>query len=144
VDYYPGVASGRHTGTVSRDEALSLTVGEVMIASPKTLPADAAVGDVRRVFERPNVRTALLAEADGRFAGALERDALPAGAADDEPARRYAEIQPVTATPETPVTAAVELLERRQEPRLIVLDGDGLTLRGLLCVNTSGTGFCVR
>jgi len=26
----------------------------------------------------------------------------------------------------------------------VVLDEDGVTLRGLLCANTTGTGFCQR
>jgi hypothetical protein len=39
---------------------------------------------------------------------------------------------------------AVALLEGRDEPRLVVLDEDGVTLRGLLCGNPTATGFCVR
>jgi hypothetical protein len=39
---------------------------------------------------------------------------------------------------------ALALLEGRGEPRLVVLDEDGVTLRGLLCADTAGTGFCVR
>lgn len=58
------VASGR---TVSLEEAAQMTVGDVMIAKPQTLPS----------------------------------------------------------------------------PRLIVLDPDRVTLRGLLCANRTATGFCV-
>ena len=39
---------------------------------------------------------------------------------------------------------AVELLDRNREPRLVVLDEDGQTLRGLLCFNQSSASFCVR
>jgi len=47
-------------------------------------------------------------------------------------------------TPATPITDALELLDRSREPRLVVLDEDGTTLRGLLCFNQSSASFCVR
>ncbi len=124
-------------------EATEMTVGEVMIARPKTQPGDALVGDVRRAFEQPSVRTVLLAD-DGVFRGAIERDDVPADAADGEPAITYADPEPVTATPATPVPEAIKLLEDQPEPRLIVLDEDGATLRGLLCFNRGSDEFCVR
>ena len=48
------------------------------------------------------------------------------------------------ATPGMPMSEAVRMLEGRDEPRLTVLDEDGITLRGLLCANGSGAGFCIR
>lgn len=128
---------------MASQEATEMTVGEVMIARPKTQPGDALVGDVRRVFEQPSVRTVLLAD-DGVFRGAIERDDVPADAADGEPAITYADTEPVTATPATPVPEAIKLLEDQPEPRLIVLDEDGATLRGLLCFNRGSDEFCVR
>jgi len=135
--------SERGQGSIPRDQAIGLSVGEVMISRPKTLPVTAVVGDARRLFERPSVRTVLLVE-DEVFRGAVERGALPAAADDGEPVLDYAESEPLTATPEMPMRDAVALLEQRREPRLVVLDPDGVTLRGLLCVNSSATGFCVQ
>jgi len=138
------VASGTpDSRTLSRDEALAKTVGEVMIPAPKTLPSDAVVADVRRVFEKPSVRTVLLAD-DGRFAGLIERSRLPADVPGEAPAISYRDPTPVTATPQTPMPDATKLLEARDEPRLVVLDEDGITLRGLLCANPNSTGFCLR
>ena len=131
------------SGTVTREEAMGLTVGEVMIRAPKTLPADASVGEVRGLFERPSVRTVLVT-AGSAFAGAIERDGLPADAPDSAPARNYVQPEAATATPGMPMSEAVTLLEGRGEPRLVVLDEDGETLAGLLCVNATATGFCVR
>ncbi len=37
---------------IPRAQAIGLTVGEVMIARPKTLPGDALVRDVQLAFER--------------------------------------------------------------------------------------------
>jgi CBS domain-containing protein len=120
-----------------------MTVGEVMIRAPKTLPADASVGEVRRQFDRPSIRTVLLTEGEA-FAGVIERDGLPASAPDEAQAGDYVEADPLTVTPALPMSDAVKLLQGRREPRLVVLDEDGATLRGLLCVNTTATGFCVR
>jgi len=131
------------TGRVTTDEVIEMTVGEVMMPEPKTHPADALVGDVRRAFEKPSVRTVLLADG-GVFRGAIERDDLPEDAREDEPAAQYADTQPVTATPAMPISEAIKLLDDQPEPRLIVLDEDGATLRGLLCFNRSSSEFCVR
>ena len=132
------------TGRMASDEAAVLTVGEVMISRPKTMPADALVSDARRAFENPSLRTVLLAGDDGTFAGAVERDALPAGARDEERVITYADAEPVTTTPSTPIPEAIKLLDDQSEPRLIVLDEDGATLRGLLCFNRGSSEFCVR
>jgi CBS domain-containing protein len=129
--------------TISIDDSEGQLVEDVMISRPKTLPGGALVADVRVQFERPSVRTVLLAD-DGRFVGAIDRDRLPVDASDQEPATRYLDEQPSTVTPDTTVSAAIELLRERSEPRLIVLDPDGVTLRGLLCVNGTATGFCMR
>jgi len=128
--------------TLSRETVLALTVGEVMIPRPKTLSPDARVSEVRALLERRGVRTVLLAEG-GAFRGAIDRGGLLADAADDEPASRYAELEPVSVTPETPMTKAIELLASSSEPRLIVLDRDGVTLRGLVCSKPGGATFCV-
>jgi len=128
---------------MTSNEAAVLTVGEVMISRPKTQSGDAALGDVRRAFENPSVRTVLLAD-NGVFRGAIEREAVPADAPDDAPAMRYADTAPVTATPATPISEAIKLLDGQAEPRLIVLDDDGATLRGLLCFNRGSSEFCVR
>jgi CBS domain-containing protein len=133
------------TRRISFDEAIDQTVGEVMITRPKTLPSNARVADVRQAFERSSHRTVLLADG-GRFAGAIERDALPADASDAAPASAFVEFEPLSVTPDTPMSEAVSLLEGRDEPRLVVLDEDGVTLRGLLCAKdtTGAAGFCVR
>ena len=114
-----------------------------MIARPKTQPGDALVADVRRAFENPSVRTVLLAD-DGVFRGAIDRDQLPEDAPADSAASDYAHTRPVTATPAMPVPEAIKLLDGQAEPRLIVLDEDGATLRGLLCFNRGSGEFCVR
>lgn len=131
-------------GSIPHEHAVAMRVGDVMIARPKTLPSTATVADVRRAFERPNMRTVLLADEDGYFRGAIERDTIPVDAVDDHPAATIADLAPASVGPETPMTEALALLAATREPRLVVLDDDGVTLRGLVCVNADASGFCTR
>ena len=115
-----------------------------MIAQPKTFRSDIKVGEVRQTFAQSSQRVVLLVDGSN-FRGAIDRDAL-----DPERARRrsrrlaFARRDVATVTPATPLADAVELLDRNREPRLVVLDEDGQTLRGLLCFNQSSASFCVR
>jgi CBS domain-containing protein len=112
-----------------------------MLARPKTLSTDATVGAVRALFAKPSVRTALLVDGTA-FRAALDRGDLPDDAPDDAPALRYAR-EGDTIAPDAPVAEALERIAELPEPRLVVVDADGVTLRGLVCLNGSGTQFCV-
>jgi CBS domain-containing protein len=116
-------------------------VADVMLRRPKTLPADATVADVRALFANPKVMTALLVDGT-TFAGVLDREDLPDAAADDEPARKHARADVARVDPGTPVPEARAWLDEHDERRLVVMDADGVTLRGLLCLNKRRTGFC--
>jgi CBS domain-containing protein len=126
---------------VTRDDAATLRVRDVMVARPKTLPARSTVADLRAHFENPRVRTALLAD-DGRFAGAIAPEELPDGAAGSEPARAHARTDLPTVGPDATMEDAMALLDRRGDNRLLVLEPDGETIAGLLCLDKPGTGFC--
>jgi len=125
------------------EQALPLTVGELMIPDPKTLPADVSLAEVRQAFEHSSQRLVLLVDGTA-FRGAIYRDVIDPGAAAGDPAAQYANGDITTVTPATPIADAVELLERSPESRLVVLDEDGQTLRGLLCFNRSSASFCLR
>jgi CBS domain-containing protein len=126
-----------------RQQALALTVGDVMIAHPETYGADIDVGQVRRVFERPSQRLVLLVDGPA-FRGAIDRAAVDPGAPDSTPAESVATCEVPMVTPTTPIADALELLERSREPRLVVLDADGTTLRGLLCFSRGSASFCLE
>jgi len=128
---------------IDRDDAAGRLVRDVMVRRPKTLPADATVGDLRRQFENPRVQTALLAE-DGRFAGAVAPSELPDSADAAEPARAYARVDIPVLAPDATMAEALALLDERGDFRLVVLDGEGegATLAGLLCLDKRGTTFC--
>jgi CBS domain-containing protein len=116
-------------------------VREIMVSRPKTLPADATVADVRRLFENDSVRTALLVDGP-RFAGALEREDVPIAAAAGEPAAQFVRDEVATIGPERPAREAAAAMASIGTRRLVVLDEDGTTLRGLVCLTTDLESFC--
>jgi CBS domain-containing protein len=126
---------------IGRDSARAARVGDVMVSRPKTLPADSTVADLRRLFSNSHVTTALLVDGPS-FAGAIDRDELAADVPDDVPAREVSSVDVETAHPDDPVEAAVAGLDERGSTRLIVLDTDGRTLRGLICLTRDRDGFC--
>jgi CBS-domain-containing membrane protein len=126
---------------VTRESAAGLLVRDVMVRRPKTLPAQATVAELRAHFENPRVRTALLADG-GRFAGAIAPEDLPADAPASSPARAHARTDVPTVGPDATMTEATALLDSCGDSRLLVLDADGETIAGLLCLDKPGTGFC--
>jgi predicted transcriptional regulator len=126
---------------LTREHAADLLVRDVMVRRPKTLPAQATVAELRAHFGNPCVRTALLADG-GRFAGAIAPEELPAGADDSEAASAHARTDLPTVGPDATMTDAMALLDSRGDNRLLVLDADGETIAGLLCLDQPGTGFC--
>src|SRR5262245_30119034 len=93
-------------------------VRDVMVRRPKTLPAGASVGDLRRLFGNAHVMTALLVDGEA-FVGAIDRHSVPDATPDDSPARSLATSGDVIA-PEAPMTEAVARLEARGTDRLVV------------------------
>ncbi len=116
-------------------------VRDAMVAAPKTVPADGTVGDLRALLRNPHVVTALLVDGTA-FAGTVDRDALPADVADDRPLREFGRTDLPTVMPDAPLDDAAALLQATGLRRLVVLDPDGRTLRGLLCLTRDRSGFC--
>jgi CBS domain-containing protein len=126
---------------ITRELAEQLTVGEVMLSRPKTLGTDATVADLRRLFENKSVRTALLVDG-AAFFGAVERDDVPDTAGDTEPARVFARLDEEHVRPQQRVRDVIAQLDASREGRLVVVDQDGSTLRGLLCLSGIEGAFC--
>ncbi|HST16606.1 MAG TPA: CBS domain-containing protein [Gaiellaceae bacterium] len=116
------------------------TVADVMLAEPKTLPADATVADVRRVLDDHHVQLLLLADG-GRFRGAIAE--IPADADDAAPAATCVQPDPATIGPGEPASVGFERAKENPHRRIVVVD-DHENLLGLLCLKESLTGFCGR
>ena len=70
--------------TRTREQAAGQQIGDVMVRRPKSLPADATVGDVRRKLENPSLRNVILLDGTA-FAGLVDRGEVPADAPDSAP-----------------------------------------------------------
>jgi CBS domain-containing protein len=127
------------TSHVTLAEAAVLTVGEVMISKPKTLPVTATVADARRLFENQSVRTALLVD-EGRYAGELTRADVE-GVDDGTSISAVASSPPATVGESDTVAAALERMDTAGTDRLAVVDPEG-ALRGLVCLSRSHGHLC--
>ena len=123
------------------DQAATRPVRDVMITTPKTLPADATVAEARALLANPKVLAVPLVDGSA-FAGLLEGEDLPAEAGAEHPVRRYARTSVPTITPDQPVRDAWQQMTSAGVVRLVVLGEDGRTLTGLLALDHHRTGFC--
>ncbi|HEU0196779.1 MAG TPA: CBS domain-containing protein [Nevskiaceae bacterium] len=116
-------------------------VADVMLRRPKALPATATVAEVRALLANPRAANALLADGE-IFAGLLTRADLPASAPGAALARDYARRDVPTITPDRPAVEARAILDDRSMNRLVVLEADGRTLAGLVCLTPKRDGYC--
>src|SRR5919199_1174296 len=79
------------------------SVREAMLREPRATPADTPLAQVRETFANPRVHLVLVVETDGRFAGTVTRDDLPAGAPDDAPIGDVARSDAPRVDPAAPV-----------------------------------------
>jgi tRNA-Thr(GGU) m(6)t(6)A37 methyltransferase TsaA len=126
----PGRARTRRRGPRVRD---------VMFRSPKALPREATVGDVRAQFRSSRVRVALLVHR-GVCRGLIRRSDIPPAAEDGDAAAWFAH-EPATISASATLPEAHRRLREADDRRLVVVDRRN-RVQGLLCHNHSGTGFC--
>lgn len=126
---------------VTRVDAAKKLVGDVMLRHPKTLRGDATVKDARAMFADSKVVSAIVADGT-KFVGLLDRSDLPSLLAGDSPIRTFARRRIITTTPARPIEEAMEVLDERGLARMVVLEEDGVTLAGLLCLDLKRAGFC--
>ncbi|CAB4686385.1 MAG: CBS domain-containing protein [Actinobacteria bacterium] len=130
-----------HPKLIDRTVAETLTVAEVMLPRPKTVATDLTVAQARERFEDQTLRTILFAD-DAVFRGALDRADLPEAGQDNELAVAFARTDVVTVTPSQAMHDVMAAFEGLNERRIVVLDEDGASLRGLLCLKRDGRAFC--
>jgi CBS domain-containing protein len=119
--------------------AAGATVTDVMPSSPKTLPATASVKEVRGFLNDEHVAMALLTDGPTFRAAITE---IPMDAPLDALAVLFADPAPGTIAPAESAATAFRRAAATPHRRLIVLDDDGLTLLGLVCVSSDRRRFC--
>ncbi len=140
--------TGSSTGTVTLRG--HRCVADAMIHRPKTLSAEATIGDVEIFFDDAHVHAALVVEDDGRLLSVLERaDLAVIGSADADrvvrartaKASRIGSLDGRTATGDEPLGIVWHRMRAAGRRRLAVIDARSQLL-GLLCAKSSGLGFC--
>jgi hypothetical protein len=135
--------SERHATSVrSRAELASLPISVAVTARGKELSATSTVGDARALFSNGSVKIVPVLSG-GAYVGALRRDALPEDLEPGAPVLPLAADDVPTARASTPSAEALAVLDRSGASRLVVLDDDGTTYRGLVCLRRDRTSVCV-
>jgi hypothetical protein len=111
-----------------------------MVARPDVHPAWTTVGELRAFFEDDHVHMALLV-VGGVLVGTVERGDLGASADDRAPALQLARLRGRTIEPGAALPGVQDTMRRTGRRRLAVTTTDA-TVVGLLCLKTSGDGFC--
>ncbi len=109
-----------------------------MLRSPKTLPADATVGQVQALLRSASMQMVLLADG-AAFCGAIAEipDDVPADAA----AIAFADPDAESIAPSESAVTAFDVTARNPHRRVVVLD-ERRALVGLVCLNEARTRFC--
>ncbi|MBT0771610.1 CBS domain-containing protein [Kineosporia sp. J2-2] len=119
-----------------------LTVADVMLRRPKTLPAGATVAQARAAFLDDHVHLLLLVDGQDRLTGTLQRDDIPDSAAGTERTIGYlSTAADRTVGPALCAEDARQLLLAAGQRRRAVVDPGG-RLIGLLALKRRLTGFC--
>lgn len=116
------------------------TSADVMLSTPKTLPARASVDDVRAQMADDHVHMVLLTDG-GKLRGTVVRTDLPPSGSGHEAALGWAVLRDRTVHPDAPVALVRARLNHTRTRRLAVVDVDH-TLLGLVCLKRSRSGFC--
>ena len=82
---------------VGRDAVPGTLVRDAMVTSPKTMPADGTVADLRVMFANPHVMSALLVDGP-KFVGLVDRDSLRDQTPDGRSARSLVAVAVFMAT----------------------------------------------
>ncbi len=116
-----------------------MTVREAMLESPKTMPCDASVEQVRAALSNDHVHMVLLTEGRRLVGTVTTADLPPSGT--QGAALDWSTLAGRTVSPDAPTSQARDLLLQREIRRLAVVDESGFLL-GLLCLKRRRTGFC--
>jgi predicted transcriptional regulator len=115
-------------------------VTDAMISEPKTLPASVSVACVRRFFEDDHVHAALLVQGR-RLVAVVERSDVLPPVCESERAAVAGRLEGRVVSPEACLADTFEAMQSSGRRRLAVIDHGGALL-GLLCLKSSGRGFC--
>ena len=126
----------------SRLDLAALPISAAITTRGKELSATATVGDARVLLDNGSVQVVPVLSG-ARYLGAVSRDVLGAELDPGTPVAGLASPLVPTALASSPATDAFAELDRAGATRLVVLDDDGVTYRGLVCLTSDRGRACV-
>jgi CBS-domain-containing membrane protein len=117
-----------------------LRADQVMVTSPKTMPAGASVADVRTALADEHVHMVLLTDHDV-LRGTIVRADLTPGRSSTDSALELSTLAGRTVLPSASAADVISLLRTTHQRRLAVVAADGRLL-GLICLKRRLDGFC--
>jgi hypothetical protein len=117
-----------------------LIVADAVITMPKVFDQTPNVAALRWFFNDAHVHAALIVE-QGILIRVIERSDLDPSMPDNMPASRLASQCGRTIAPDVPLEVARRRMLASEQRRLAVVDDNGFLL-GLLCLKSTGSGFC--
>jgi predicted transcriptional regulator len=111
-----------------------------MVSSPTVHAASATVAELREFFRDDHVHLALLVD-EGTLIAAVDRQDLNEELNGQRQARSLGRLRGRTIRPDALLSDAKRTMKRQNLRRLAVTDARGVLL-GLLCLKSSGLGFC--
>lgn len=124
----------------TRPIASGLRVSDAMIHSAKLLGLATTIAQVHEFFEDDHVHAALLVD-HGRLLTVIEPLDLIGSPPTNRPALAIGRLRGRTTLPDADLAATWESMTALARRRLAVVDRRGAFL-GLLCMKSSGLGFC--
>jgi CBS-domain-containing membrane protein len=121
------------------DAARATTVADAMLPHPAVCPVETSVAQARALFADDHVHALLIVASRALLAVVERRDLADAPAT--EPARRYGRLHGRVVGPHDDLLATWRAMLAEGRRRLAVVDPQGMLL-GLLCLKSSGRGFC--
>ncbi|MFJ4210884.1 CBS domain-containing protein [Paenarthrobacter sp. NPDC089675] len=112
-----------------------------MITTPKVLPPDVTVGEVRQLLADDHVHMALIVDTAGHLLTTIEKTDIPPWSGGQKRALGFGTKNGRTAQPHDPIEKAAYMLRRGGRRRLAVVSMEGKLL-GLLCLKRSRLGYC--
>jgi CBS domain-containing protein len=127
---------------------MARTIREIMTPNPKTAQPDTPIAEVAQLMKDEDVGSIPVVEGGNLVGIVTDRDltilALAQRKPADAPVRDFMTTRPQTASPDTTIHAAAQIMQDHQIRRLPVTDGDrlvGIVSLGDLAVDTESEGL---
>jgi CBS domain-containing protein len=128
--------------TTTRSAFRGRPIRDALNGRDRVLRVSDTAGDARALLANPSVTVVPVLE-EGRYIGVADGSTLDPTVADGTPLGALARPLLPTALASEPAEAAFARADEAGALRLVVLDADGATYRGIVCLRSDGLRLCV-